>query len=111
MSYKNLILALAILFQLFMPLMTRAMKQKDSDRASAALFGHFETVFSAKADLLLSRTDSYDGLSQQDANSLRVPFAYLLAALNSLGENTSSEILEHASRVMVGVKDFKAPKG
>jgi len=49
----------------------------EQKRATSALFDHFETVFFAKSDLL-SGSGRYKGLSQQDANSLRAPFAYLL---------------------------------
>lgn len=110
MSLKHHLVVLTFLLGLAFSPTTPAMIQSNNDRASAALFDHFETVFSANADLL-SGTASYGGLTRQDANSLRVPFAYLIGALNSLGTKAPSDILGNAARVMVGVRNFKAPKG
>jgi len=77
--------------------------------AAAALLGdRFETVFYADAGLLTS-TGGYKQLSKQTAAGLRMPFADLLAALESLGPHASAEVLSKAEAILVGAKDFRPP--
>lgn len=82
----------------------------DQQRASSAMFDQFETVFYAKSDFL-SGSGGYKGLSQQDANILRGPFADLLQGLDVLGKPASDEILRNTDAVLVGAKDFRPPAG
>src|SRR5579863_872525 len=62
----------------------------DQQRAASVMLDHFETVFNANGDLL-SGSGGYRGLSQQDANTLRAPFTYLLQGLDVLGKAASNE--------------------
>lgn len=79
-------------------------------RAASALFHQFETVFYANGGLL-SGSGAYKGLSQQDANAFRAPFAYLLQGIDALGRPASSEILISIDAALVGAKDFRPPNG
>lgn len=77
--------------------------------ATAALVEErFETVFYANADLLLS-TGPYKQLSEQSANTLRLPFADLFGGLESLGAHASADLLSKADAVLIGAKDFRPP--
>jgi len=85
----------------------------DANRQShvaGVLFAQFETVYSSKASLLAS-SNGYGGLSAQDADTLALPFGYLLAALNSLGNQSSADMLANSDVVLVGAKDFLPPAG
>ena len=73
--------------------------------AASVLFGRFETVFYSKADLLSGPT------SKKAAVAARIPFAYLEAVLNSLGNNASASIFARAETVLVGARDFRPPLG
>jgi hypothetical protein len=79
-------------------------------QAASALFEQFETVFQATADLF-ARNNGYKSLSRRDANTLLVPFAYLLGALDSLGDNAATGLLAGAEAILVGAKDFRPPAG
>jgi hypothetical protein len=79
-------------------------------RVASALAGKFETVFYTDARLL-DGTGPFHGLSKQDSDALRVPFAHLLGGLDALGEQAAREIPSSAQAVLVGVKDFRAPSG
>jgi hypothetical protein len=77
-------------------------------RAASVLFGHFETVFYAKSDVLAG---VYDHVAQHDAEVALFPFLELTEALKSLGSNTSKEMLTSSEAVLLGAKDFRPPKG
>lgn len=77
---------------------------------ASLFFQQFETVFYSKADLL-SGSGNYGNLSKTDANALRVPFAYLLTALDSLGNGASADALANTEAVLAGAKDFRPPAG
>jgi hypothetical protein len=79
-------------------------------RAAAALFDQYETVFYARGDLL-STSGGYKRLSKHDANAMRAPFADLLQALDPLGKVDSVEILRNTDAALVGAKDFRPPGG
>lgn len=90
---------------------TRGMRRENGEmRAASALFGEFETVFYSKVGLV-SGSGAYKQLSEQDADTLRVPFAELLGGLGSLGKSASEEIVSGGEAVLVGAKDFHAPTG
>jgi hypothetical protein len=82
----------------------------EQKRATSTLFDQFETVFYAKSDVL-SASLGYKGLSKQDTNTVRAPFAYLLGGFDPLGKQVSAEILGNADAALVGVKDFRPPQG
>lgn len=82
----------------------------DQQGAASVMLDQFETVFYANGDLL-SGSDGYKGLSQQDANELRAPFIYLLQGLDVLGKPVSNEILGSTDAALVGTKDFRPPGG
>jgi hypothetical protein len=79
-------------------------------RPAAALANEFETVFFAKADILI-RSGARDHAAMNDADFVDFPFWELLDALKALGENTSQEALGASEAVLVGAKDFRAPAG
>jgi hypothetical protein len=76
--------------------------------AAALVEERFETVFYANADLLLS-TGRYKQLSEQSANTLRLPFADLIGGLESLGPHASADLLSKADAVLIGARDFRPP--
>jgi len=88
---------------------SRAITPQES-RAAFQLFAQYETVFYARANLI-SRTGAYGPVSQRDANALRVPFAFLLAGLETVGKQASAEILRSSAAVFVGARDFRPPSG
>jgi hypothetical protein len=108
MSASRVIYAILLLLVLLYSGWARSSASQSS--AASALFQQFETVFYSKADLLLG-SGSYGDLSKTDANALRVPFAYLLGALDSLGKGTSADVLANTEAVLVGAKDFRPPAG
>ncbi len=78
-------------------------------QATSALLSEFETVFYARADLVTG-SNGYKGLLQRGANGvLRLPFADLLGALDSLGKPAVHEIFHDADAVAMGAKGFRAP--
>lgn len=79
-------------------------------RAASALFERFETVFYAEGNFL-SSGGPYKGLSKQDTNALRMPFAFFIGDLAPLGKEISAAILENAKAVLVGARGFRAPVG
>jgi hypothetical protein len=89
---------------------TTATDSADQQRAASVMLDRFETVFHTNGDLL-SGSGGYKGLSQQDANEFRVPFAYLLGGLDALGKPASNEILRSSGAVLAGAKDFRGPHG
>jgi hypothetical protein len=110
METARWICRIPILFAVLLSGSAWAVANSNQPQAASALFSEFETVFYAKADLL-SSSGGYKGLSEQSANSLRVPFADLLGALDSLGKPISDEMLHDADAVLVGAKDFRPPAG
>src|SRR4029079_15246674 len=82
----------------------------EQGRATSAVVRPHETVFYAKNDLL-STSGAYKRLSQNAANSIRLPFAYLLQGLESLDLRASTDILVNADGVLPGAKDFGPPTG
>ena len=109
MSAIRMIYAAPVLFLL---LCSGWAKDSGASQSSVAstLVQQFETVFYSKADLL-SGSGSYLNLSKTDANALRVPFAYLLGALDSLENGASADVLANTEAVLVGAKDFRPPAG
>jgi hypothetical protein len=101
---------IALLFVVLLSACTWAVASFNQPQAASALFSEFESVFYAKADLVRGSV-GYEGLSEQSANGLRVPFADLLGALDSLGKPVSDELLGAADAVLVGAKDFRPPAG
>jgi hypothetical protein len=89
---------------------TESMADSKQPQVALALFEQFETVFSAKTDLF-SGSKGYRNLSQQDANTLRVPFANLIGALDSLPDHASVGLFASADAVLVGARDFHPPAG
>ncbi len=79
-------------------------------RAASVLFGQFETVFYAKADLL-SNSGAYEHVAKHDADIIRFPFFILQKGFNSLGDDNLNEILNSSEAVLVGAKDFRPPSG
>ena len=79
-------------------------------QATSALVTEFETVFYTRADLI-SSSGAYKELSKRAADSLRVPFGFLAAGLDSLGKNSSARLLSNVDAAWVGAKDFRAPAG
>ncbi|HUS19683.1 MAG TPA: hypothetical protein VMZ25_08535, partial [Terriglobales bacterium] len=74
-------------------------------RVSSALLEQFETVSYIKGTLL-----SADGKSQSP-RTLKAPFGVLFHAVDALGKNDASRVLQSAEGVFVGAKDFRAPGG
>lgn len=101
---------LMLLFLLSSACARKAANIADQQRAASIMFDQFETVFYANSSLL-SGSGGYQGLSRQEANTLRVPFAYLLHGLDVLGEPVSKELLSRMGAAFVGVKDFRGPSG
>lgn len=85
-------------------------KMPDSAQVSAAMADRFESVFFANADFVAGR-GGYGALSEQDASALRIPFADLLHALESLRVGTSTELMSGARAVWVGGGTFSPPRG
>jgi hypothetical protein len=79
-------------------------------RPAAVLSNEFETLFFAKADILV-RSGARDHAARNDVEILDFPFWELLDALKALGGNTSQEALGASEAVFVGAKDFRAPAG
>jgi hypothetical protein len=104
--FSLVILLFVPIFWGYVPSMAETMESQ----AASVLFNRYETVFRSPADLLVGSA-ARRGLSQQDVNALRVPFAYLLAALGSLGKNHSAEVLARSEQALVGTRDYEAPKG
>lgn len=78
--------------------------------AASALSQEFETVFYSRADLL-SGSHASKELSKLDGNALRMPFAYFLSALDSLGKGVANNVLAEGDSVLVGAKNFRPPGG
>jgi hypothetical protein len=76
-------------------------------KAVSILSQQFETIFYSRTGLL-SSSGRYKNLSEQDANNLRAPFAYLLTAL---GKGPSSDLFANGKAVLVGAKEFRPPAG
>ena len=79
-------------------------------RAASVLFQGFETVFCSKSRLL-SGSETIDHLSKLETGNLRFPFWYLEGALDNFGKQFSTSILAGSEAVLVGAKDFQAPRG
>lgn len=70
----------------------------------------FETVFRADGALLRG-SGTYQGLSQQTSDSLRVPFIYLKVGLEAISTQVSDEVLQGSEVIFVGAKNFQSPSG
>ena len=81
----------------------------NGQRAAAALFDRYETIFYTNTDLSTPLTP-YKGLSRPAASSLSIPFGQL-AGLDLLNKHASSEILGNADSVLMGARDFISPTG
>ncbi len=79
-------------------------------RAPAALLGEFESVISARPELLAG-SGAYGPLSKKDADLLRAPFAHLVAGLDSLESGASAELLRESGAVLVAAKGFRRGTG
>jgi hypothetical protein len=82
----------------------------DRDRAAAALFARFETVFYSKADLV-SGTGSRRLLPELVRDLLQRPYAELVGGLGELSKQEPAAMLGRAAWVLVGAKDFRSPVG
>ena len=82
----------------------------NEQRAAAALFARYETIFYTNADLSTPLTP-YKGLSRIAAGSLEIPFGQLPGGLDLLNKHASSEILGNADAVLMGARDFISPRG
>jgi hypothetical protein len=103
-------LALMLLVFLSSGCTKHAANAADQQRAASAMFDLFEAIFYVKSDLL-SCPGGYKGLPQQDTNTLRAPFAYLLQGLDALGKSASQEMLSSSDAALVGAKNFRPPAG
>lgn len=110
MKTSRWICRVPILFAVLFSGCTRAVPNSNQPQVASALFSEFETVFYARADLVAG-SGGYKQLSEQSANSLRVPFADLLGALDPLGKQVPAEVFGDADAVLVGAKDFRPPAG
>lgn len=79
------------------------------ENAASVLLDRFETVFYAKADLLITSKPS--SLSQRDRAALSAPFANLLAGLQELGDNAEADLMNASEAVLVGAREFSPPQG
>ena len=86
------------------------MAAPDQSSIAAVLLQQFETVFYSRPDLLFGSQASKN-LSKHDGNTLRIPFAYLVGALDALGNGASADVLANSEAVLVGAKDFSPPAG
>lgn len=102
--------AMLVAFLLFGCARKATANAADQQRAASIMLDQFETVFYANGDLL-SGAGGYKGLSQQEANTLRAPFGSLLQGIDAVGKPASKEVLDSASGVLVGAKDFRGPSG
>lgn len=85
-------------------------KMPDPAHVAAVLADEYESVFFAEAEHVGGR-GAYRALSEQDASVLRIPFADLLHALESLRAGTSVALMRGAKAVLVGAGDFAPPGG
>lgn len=82
----------------------------NNSRAAYALFDEFETVFFAKAEAV-SGSGHYSQLSTMGAGTIRQPFWFLMSALDSLGQDAKTRLIDSADAFLVGAKDFRSPSG
>jgi hypothetical protein len=93
-----------LLLVLLLSIGTPAMAEtNDEQRASAALFDQYETVFYTNADLSSDFTE-YKGLPRRAAVILSVPFAMLWQGLASLQKHAPGEILGTSDAVLLGAQ-------
>ncbi len=109
MSVTNRIYGLLALIILFSG-WQKAVPAPDQSSIAAVLLQQFETVFYSRPDLLFGSQASKN-LSKHDGNTLRIPFAYLVGALDALGNGASADVLANSEAVLVGAKDFSPPAG
>jgi hypothetical protein len=110
MNTASKIYGLAVLLAILFSGWPKGVAAASQSRAAGVLLQRFETVFNSRADLL-SDSRASKNLSKQDANTLRIPFAYLIGALDSLGNGAAAEVLANSEAVLVGAKDFRPPAG
>lgn len=77
--------------------------------AAAALFGEFETV--VKADVSQLPFEVVGRGEPDPRQMLFLPFGFLFAALDTLGESTSERIAGETAVLLGGMKDFRGPTG
>jgi len=82
----------------------------ERSKAAAALFERFETVSYAEGIVLQDLSDPGKG-TLGDLEGLRTPFWFLRVGLRILGKNASAEAFGAAEALLVGTKDYRAPKG
>ncbi len=85
------------------------MSSKETEVAGI-LETQFTTVVVAGADLLGGK-GPYRNLSASVSNALRLPFAELLAALDSMPGGGRNEVVKDAVAVVVGAREFRPPSG
>src|SRR6266481_2982881 len=110
MNIASKIYTLAILLVMLFSGWSKGIAATSQSSAAAVLLQQFETIFNSRADLL-SGSRASKNLSKQDANTLRIPFAYLIGALDSLGNGAAADVLANSEAVLVGAKDFRPPAG
>jgi hypothetical protein len=81
----------------------------NEQRAAAALFARYETIFYTNSDLSSPLTP-YKGLSRSAASFQDIPFGELIAGLDLLNKHASSEILGNPDAVLIGARDFISPR-
>src|SRR5688572_20315518 len=82
-------------------------RQPDDHRgtvAAAALFAEFETV--AKADVNRLPFEAVGRLESDPRQMLFMPFGFLFAALDTLGQSTSERIAAETVVMLGGMRDF-----
>ncbi len=102
--------ALPVLLVILFSGCTEAATSPRQSSANAVLLQQFETVFDSSANLL-SESRGSKNFSKRDGNTLRIPFAYLISSLDSLGGGATDDVLANAEAVLVGAKDFHPPAG
>jgi hypothetical protein len=78
-------------------------------RVAEVLLDAFETVVQSNVQLLSPGAEASKQFSIAELGNLRVPFAYLQRALDSLPRPASASALAASDAVFVGAKDFRAP--
>lgn len=101
--------SLCVLLSLVVPACAGGAPRTTPAKAATALASQFETIFYSNAEVL--RNSKFESVPQEDVLALRPPFAYLLAALDSIGSEVSAAILGDSEAVLVGAKSFAPPVG
>lgn len=82
----------------------------NASRAESVLLNRFESVMSIQTRFLRD-SENVSQLPKREIAGLRVPFDYFVRALDKLGNDALSGVLDHSDSVFVGAKDFASPAG